>query len=39
MNYNVEMNGARYGIVFSLRRYVDDLTGKVTHDVYIRPLL
>ena len=29
------MNGARYGIVFSLRRYVDDLTGKVTHDVYI----
>lgn len=37
MNYNVEMNGARYGIVFSLRRYVDDLTGKVTHDVYIMP--
>ena len=37
MNYNVERNGARYGIVFSLRRYVDDLTGKVTHDVYIRP--
>ena len=31
------MNGARYGIVFSLRRYVDDITGKVTHDVYIRP--
>lgn len=31
------MNGARYGIVFSLRRHVDDLTGKTTHDVYIMP--
>lgn len=37
MNYNVEINGARHGIVFSLRRYVDDRTGKATHDVYIRP--